>query len=63
MFKKFKQFVNEESDKKSDSSLHPKCDRCEQELSKCKCIEDDYYDANLDHYTPKGKTKKGNYHG
>ena len=63
MFKKFKQFVNEGSGKKSDPSLHPKCDRCGKDETKCKCHKEDYYDANLDHYTPNGKTKKGNYHG
>ena len=64
MFKKFNEFVDEGSDKKSEPSLFiSKCDRCNKEEANCKCHEEDYYDANLDHYTPNGKTKKGNYHG
>jgi len=63
MFKKFNKFILEGSDKKSEPSLDSNCDRCGEEEPKCKCYDDDYYDATLDHYTPKGKLKKGNHHG
>ena len=62
-YKKFNEFIKESDDKKSDSSLEPICERCELPITDCVCDEEDYFDATLKHYTPKGENKKGNYHG
>ena len=63
MFKKFEKFIESlrESESKPDSPDYSTCDRCGEEKGTCTCYDDDYYDAKIDHYTPKGKTKKGNH--
>ena len=52
IFKKFREFISEESEEDS-------CPKCGEDFSKCKCEDNDYFDAKVLHHTPNGKIKKG----
>lgn len=59
-FKRFCDFIKEEAPVASKlSKEEDKCHRCDKLITDCICIEDDYFDAKIPTYAPKGKIKKG----